>query len=89
VGALSLSLNDRNPALQVRATESLRKVTGEPLGRNVVAWQEYVKNVSPANTITAGSPASAIAETSPLNSSGNQRVGSTKSKSDFDGSAIR
>jgi len=42
VEALSLSLNDRDPALQVRAAESLQRVTGEPLGRNIVAWQEYV-----------------------------------------------
>ena len=47
VTALAMSLNDRNPALQVRAAESLQKVTGESLGRNIVAWQDYVKNVSP------------------------------------------
>ncbi len=43
VQALSLALNDPDPALQLRATESLQSVTGEPLGRNVVAWQEFVK----------------------------------------------
>lgn len=47
VAALGMSLNDRDPALQIRATESLQRVTGESLGRNVVAWQEYVRNVSP------------------------------------------
>jgi hypothetical protein len=48
VEALSLSLNDRDPALQVRAAESLQRVTGEPLGRNIVAWQEYVGSNSVA-----------------------------------------
>lgn len=48
VEALSLALNDRDPALQVRATESLGLVAGESLGRDVVAWQEYVRNVAPS-----------------------------------------
>ena len=63
VEALALSLNDRNPALQVRATESLRKATGEPLGRNVVAWQEYVQKVVPQ-----GLPTTAIAESKTISS---------------------
>ncbi len=52
VEALSLSLNDRDPALQVRAAESLQRVTGEPLGRNIVAWQDYVNGIAPSPTIT-------------------------------------
>ena len=48
VQALSLALNDPDPALQLRATESLQRVTGEPLGRDVVAWQEFVKQFSAA-----------------------------------------
>jgi len=58
VEALSLSLNDRDPALQVRAAESLQRVTGEPLGRNIVAWQEYVGGnvvATPTNAIGQGS----------------------------------
>ena len=42
ITALQLALNDRDPALQIRATESLAQVTGENLGPDVVAWQNYV-----------------------------------------------
>jgi hypothetical protein len=42
VEALSLALNDPDPALQMRATESLQSATGESLGRDVLAWQDYV-----------------------------------------------
>ena len=88
VSALALSLNDRNPALQVRATESLRKVTGESLGRNVVAWQEYVKNVAPQNIMTT--PATSIATQSPSSNSPAERVADeAKSKSEFSGSSFR
>lgn len=75
VSALSMSLNDRNPALQVRATESLRKVTGEPLGRNIVAWQEYVENVAPGST-TAGN-VTTIADTDRIQPSQSFQPGST------------
>lgn len=47
VAAISLALDDRNPALQLRAAESLQKVTGEQLGRDIGAWQNYVRNVIP------------------------------------------
>jgi HEAT repeat protein len=40
--ALNLALTDRDPAIQLRATESLEKVTGRSLGGNVKQWQEYV-----------------------------------------------
>ncbi|MFK7768700.1 MAG: HEAT repeat domain-containing protein [Mariniblastus sp.] len=50
VRAISLALDDPDPALQLRAAESLQVVTGEQLGRNVVAWQEYVKNILPQET---------------------------------------
>jgi HEAT repeat protein len=40
--ALNLALTDRDPAIQLRATESLEKVSGRELGRNVKQWQEYV-----------------------------------------------
>ena len=52
VEALSLSLNDRDPALQVRAAESLQRVTGEPLGRNIIAWQDYVRGISTPAEVT-------------------------------------
>lgn len=47
VEALSLALDDPDPALQIRAAESLQAVTGEKLGRNVVAWQDYIKQSLP------------------------------------------
>lgn len=62
VRALGVALNDRNPALQITATESLMRVTGQPsIGRNVVAWQDYVKQVAPAiesPTLPVSSPTS-------------------------------
>lgn len=48
VAAISLALEDPDPALQVRAAESLQNVTGEQLGRDIQAWQNYVKNVLPS-----------------------------------------
>lgn len=47
VAAVSLALDDRNPALQLRAAESLEKITGEQHGRDISAWQRYVRNVVP------------------------------------------
>ena len=47
VEALSFALDDPNPALQIRATESLARATGESIGRDVQAWQRYVKQVVP------------------------------------------
>ena len=43
VRALALALTDSDPALQVRATESLRSVTGENIGADVAAWQNFVQ----------------------------------------------
>ncbi len=60
VQALALSLNDRDPALQVRAAESLQRVTGEPLGRNIVAWQDYVGS----NSVVAPNKANGQGSTS-------------------------
>lgn len=49
VRALGVALDDRNPALQVTATESLMKVTGQQsMGRDVMAWQNYVQQVTPS-----------------------------------------
>ena len=53
VAAIALALDDPNPALQLRATESLQKITGEKLGRDVGAWQQYVNDIAPDNTISA------------------------------------
>jgi HEAT repeat protein len=47
VKALSLALLDNDPALQLRATQSLAQVTGETIGPDVKAWQSYVAQVTP------------------------------------------
>lgn len=55
VEALALAINDSDPALQLRAAQSLRLVTGQPYGKNIEAWQEYVqKSVSPSEGKTDG-----------------------------------
>ena len=41
--ALSGVLGDKNPALQVTATESLARITGQDLGADVFAWREYLE----------------------------------------------
>ncbi len=45
IRALSYALTDSNPALQVRATESLARVTGENIGVDVAAWQNYIDKI--------------------------------------------
>lgn len=45
---LSVALDDGDPALQYRAMESLRTVSGENHGYDVVAWRDYVDRTSPA-----------------------------------------
>lgn len=55
VRALALALQDSDPALQLRAAESLQRVTGQSFGKDIVAWQGYVKNYLPDNTVIPGS----------------------------------
>lgn len=52
VGAISLALNDPDPALQLRAMESLASASGENLGLSVSAWKDYVARVNPASSST-------------------------------------
>ena len=42
VQALGASLEDGSPALQRRAVESLKSITGKDYGDNIVAWREFV-----------------------------------------------
>jgi hypothetical protein len=49
IQALALALDDPNPALQLRAAESLAVVTGERLGNDIGAWREYVRRSVPAD----------------------------------------
>ncbi len=51
VKAISMALDDPDPALQLRAAESLQVVTGEQYGKDVLAWQEYVKNILPSPSV--------------------------------------
>ena len=43
IEALGLALSDTDPALQLRAMESLASATGESLGGDVAAWQSCVQ----------------------------------------------
>ncbi|MBC8869595.1 MAG: HEAT repeat domain-containing protein [Planctomycetes bacterium] len=43
VRALGLALDDADPALQHRAVQSLRAVTGEDFGNSVPAWRQFVR----------------------------------------------
>jgi HEAT repeat protein len=42
--ALGTALEDPNPAMQYRAVESLKRVTGEDLGNDVKTWVAFVQN---------------------------------------------
>ncbi len=54
VRAISLALNDPDPALQLRAMESLTSASGENLGLSVGAWKDYVARVAPPSSSTNG-----------------------------------
>jgi len=43
VDALARALDDRDPAIQLTAVESLEQATGENFGRSVPAWRAYVR----------------------------------------------
>lgn len=47
VAALGEALEDRDPATQYQAMQSLRKVTGEDFGNDVGLWRQYVKGEVP------------------------------------------
>lgn len=47
VQALSVALNAKDPALQHRAVQSLKSVTGQDYGDNVPAWRDFVEGRSP------------------------------------------
>ncbi len=43
ITAVAVALDDQDPALQRRVMQSLEKISGEPLGIDLVAWEKYVK----------------------------------------------
>ncbi len=45
--ALAVALNDKDPALQHRAVQSLKSVSGQDYGDSVPAWRDYVEGRSP------------------------------------------
>jgi HEAT repeat protein len=48
VSALGEALEDNDPAMQYRAVQSLRSVTGEDFGHDVDRWRQYVQGELPA-----------------------------------------
>ena len=62
VRAISLALNDTDPALQLRAMESLGSASGENLGLNVTAWKDYVARVAPVVSPASGGSQTRVAE---------------------------
>ena len=55
--ALKLALDENNPALQYRAVESLKGMSGRDYGTDMVAWREYIDGGNPPEP-----PAASIAE---------------------------
>ena len=43
ITAVAVALDDKDPALQRRVMQSLEKISGEPLGTDRAAWEQYVK----------------------------------------------
>ena len=48
IQALSIALEDRDPALQFVAVESLKSISGQAFGGDVRAWQQYANGEAPA-----------------------------------------
>jgi HEAT repeat protein len=47
IAALGTALDDEDPAMQYRAIQSLRKVTGKDFGDDVASWREFAKGGAP------------------------------------------
>ena len=47
MAALGAALEDRDPAMQYRAVQSLQAVTGQNFGNDVERWQQYVRGEVP------------------------------------------
>lgn len=47
IKSLGVALDDSNPALQHRAVQSLKSITGKDFGESVPAWRAYVKGETP------------------------------------------
>ncbi|MGI6415643.1 MAG: HEAT repeat domain-containing protein [Thermoguttaceae bacterium] len=53
VAALGSVLEDRDPAMQYVAMESLRKSTGQNFGHDARLWRQYVRGETPARSETS------------------------------------
>jgi HEAT repeat protein len=47
IAALSLAVKDRDPALQYAGVESLKLLSGQDLGNDVKAWQQFAEQGQP------------------------------------------
>jgi HEAT repeat protein len=47
VAALAVAVNDRDPALQYAAVQSLKSISGKQLGNEVAAWRAYAASPNP------------------------------------------
>jgi HEAT repeat protein len=45
--ALRLAMDDNSPAMQYRAVESARTISGKDFGNNLIAWREYMDGGNP------------------------------------------
>jgi HEAT repeat protein len=55
--ALKVALDENNPALQFRAVESLKNMSGKDYGSDLIAWREYIDGGNPPEP-----PAASIAD---------------------------
>jgi HEAT repeat protein len=47
IEALSIAVKDRDPALQYAGVESLKNISGQDLGNDVKAWQQFTEQPAP------------------------------------------
>ncbi len=47
VSALAIALKDRDPAMQYAGVQSLKAISGQDLGNDVKAWQQYAEGEQP------------------------------------------
>lgn len=47
IEALSLAVKDRDPALQYAGVEALKNISGQDLGNDVKAWQQFTEQPAP------------------------------------------
>ncbi len=49
IAALRMALSDPDPAIRMRATQSMARASGESFGSDVRAWQQYAKQITGAS----------------------------------------